>query len=42
MKEFIFLYKNYNFDAIQIPISILNQSFDNTLFKKIVNKKKYL
>ena len=42
MKEFIYLYKNYNFDAIQIPISILNQSFDNALFKKIVNKKKII
>jgi hypothetical protein len=40
MKEFIFLYKNYNFDAIQIPMSIINQSFDNAQFKKIVKKKK--
>jgi aryl-alcohol dehydrogenase-like predicted oxidoreductase len=40
MKEFIFLCKNYNFDAIQIPMSIINQSFDNAQFKKIVKKKK--
>ena len=40
MAEFKFLIKNYKFDALQIPINIFNQRFNNTFFIENVEKKK--
>ena len=42
MSEFLFLSKNYEFDAIQIPLNIFNQNFDNQVIQKIVKQKKLI